>query len=347
MMARYLRVLLILTLGPASASGEPSSDPDTLNGNSGSTGDAALKIVKDRDDAHASERLTQPGSDPWLVSSSVSLFTRPSIVEGFKFSNDTTTDKKSTYGVSTGWTSLLKPQSPFLDGLQLSAAYNVTDKIGTVGLKWNVDFKDVRFLSRSDIDEIAKKPAADYETCVGAPPDTTRVKDCFKKQAAAEDKAYKDATKWRPTFALALGSGWNFDGKDRDKSTATAAFDLAATVDKNTVAVTANAEITNSPPGEMATSYDTKAGGGLQLSETYSGIGKPVTILTGAKLLGCLSSTCGDDSSVEIVVGGGVQIQKATQVGITVKWAGKASSLGEAIGGISFSYTWVPPSSKK
>lgn len=298
-------------------------------------------------DSHASERLSPAGGDPWLVSSSASLFTRPSFFEGIKFSNDTT-DKKSTYSLTISPASLIGGTAWYLDGTQVSGAYNTTDKIISAGLKWNVDLRDLRLVS---IRDIVTEPAKAFDACRENSRQGREIPDaakqiCAKEEGKLQREGYAAATRWRPSLALAIGSGYDVESKRRDKSSAILSADLTNEVGPTTLAVTVNGEWNQLPPDMSMMTYRAHLGGGAQISDTFE-LFRPITIAVGGKLLSCLSETCGTDSSLQVFAGVGIQVQKSIQIGLTLKWNRTGANLRDALtGGIAFSYSFTPPTSK-
>jgi hypothetical protein len=303
------------------------------------------------EDAHSGEHLSQTGGDPWLVSSSASLFTRPSLFEGVKLSNDTTTDDKSTYSLAVSAAVITgRPISPFVDGVQLSGAYDVTDKVVSLGMKWSVDSRDVRLVRSAQIQRIAAEAKRVYEACEPSSTLTRdafeqRLRECEGKENEKRTELYEEHERWRPSFSLAAGSGYSFEEDRRDKSSVNLAADITGPVGPTKLSVTANAEWNQLPPDMDFDAIRSRVGGGLQLQDTLK-FGLPITLAAGGKLFACVSDDCGKDSSLELTVGIGIQIQKTTQVGITVKWAGSDGTFRDAVGGLAFSYSFVPPKSE-
>jgi hypothetical protein len=305
-----------------------------------------LQLVQQAQDAQTGERLSQPGADPWTVASSASLFARPSFAEGLKLSNDTTTDKKSIYSASVG-ASLLRPTSPFLGGLQLSGSYNATDRIVGGAVKWNVDLRDARLMSGADILAISSTPhsarcqAIETAKSTGSPEERAQ---CAHQESHLIEDAYRQRSSWLPSLAVAVATGYNLDSKQRAKSTAAASAELSASLGPTKFVTTLNAEWDQLPPDMSLMSYRSRAGGGVQISDTFQ-LGAPITLLLGAKAFGCLANSCGNDSSAQIVAGVGLQIQKNAQFGLTVQWGSNGNHLRDALGGLAFSYSFTPPSS--
>lgn len=303
--------------------------------------------VRAEQDADAEHHLSQSGGDPWLVSSSASLFTRPSFFEGIKLSSDTT-GKDATYSASIGASAVAGPISPLVDGLQGSAAYNVNGKIVSAGVKWSVDLRDVRLMSASQISEIVAAIKPEFHKCEptpGTPDFNRRLAECVAKQDKRRTELYARATSWLPAISLAVGTGYNTDANRRDKSSATLAADLQGVLGPTTVVATANAEWDQLPPDMSLEAFRSRAGGGLQIADTFDLV-LPFTVTIGGKLFACISNDCGKDSSVEVTAGIGVRIKKSAQLGITGKWAGSGGHIGDALAGLAFSYSFVPPASK-
>lgn len=301
--------------------------------------DARAALVEGQE-AAAPARLSQAGADPWTVESSAALFGRPSFWEAFKLTNDTTTENRSTYGVTASLAGFVGPRSPYLDGLQLTAAAEVTDRVGFVGVKWNLDLRDVRLLSDARVAAIGR--AIDDEIARCRPPDvdTPELQRAFAACIeGAFTRRFTPALDWRPAFAIGAAAGFDADDRRWAERTATAAAELSGGVGPTTLAITVNGEVVRHPASADGP-RSTQAGGGVQLAETFT-LWRPWTIAVGGKVLGCASATCGDHSTLALVLALSVRVSDKQQLGTTLRWEGAGGDLRAAIVGVSFSSSFT------
>lgn len=302
-----------------------------------------LETAAARQSDTAEERNSQPGVDPWLASSSA-LFTRPTLLESIKLSNDTNEDGESVYALATG-VAAFGVDNKWIEGLQINASYNAAARVVSGGLKYNLDLKDVRFMSAEDVDAFGKQIEAgiDFEKCIedelakAGGDIEAAMKVCAAKEDEVIDKLLEERnTDWKPAVALAVGGGYDVENEVAQKFT----VELSGEVKAKKLAITANLDLRRDPADAMAMTEKTwNVGGGPQLSYAFW----KVEVSAGGKFLACLSG-CGDESST-LEFGGqaAYKVSDDYSFGASIKWAGKGSTIGEAIGSLAMSYTFGKP----
>lgn len=331
--------------------------------------------VSESEATDAARRNSQAGVDPWLASS-VTLFGRPTFREAVKLSTEADEDGNTVFGAATSLAQF-GVDNKWIDTLQVNASYTPSSRTVMVGLKFNLDLSDIRFLSEKDFkrqyhDEAARSKTAAMakevlDACkarvpVVAPAATEsggpvragdRIQVNNNDAGAANDEELADLCDVAVVqdaivdsiLAKRKDQHWPKlslavgGGYDReDESWKDFAAELAGEFTLGPVAVTLNADLTHQEDAAlMTTSW--KAGGGPQASITLSDWFEGSA---GGKVLACLSD-CGDDTS-SIEFGGKASFRLTDEYALagSLTWKGTGDDIAEAIAGLAMSYSFGP-----
>ncbi|HEY8211010.1 MAG TPA: hypothetical protein VIG99_26185, partial [Myxococcaceae bacterium] len=155
---------------------------------------------------NAEKRGSQAAPDPWSVSSSAQLFSRPTVGEAFKLSIQGIENGESTLSASISG-SAFKIYDPYTNGLQLSVAYTPTLQATDIGLKWNVSLQDTRTFMLQGIGREA------YEKCLAGYGNRPLTPD---EQAHCADESANAISKKRGEMpAFSVGAAYTKQGPNR------------------------------------------------------------------------------------------------------------------------------------
>jgi hypothetical protein len=343
-LGRTMHALLLVVVGliPTLASaqaGAPAPSDEWVD----------AKLIEESTDT-AYERGSQAAPDPWTVSRSSTLFSRPTLSEAINISTEATEDG-GNYSVAVS-PSAFGAYNRFLDGLQVIGGYSASTQAVSIGLKWNLSLRDIRFFSREDKQLIFNAGQVDFSACQNAvvkrsaqlsvPEFKEEILKCgraeMKAQDEAFDKALNDKWKLRPTFSAGASVTYGFDDERWGKLASNVAMELPISV----VSLVVNGDF-ESDRGEDGLRHP-NLGGSLALSYIPTVLEERVRVAFAGKVLECLDN-CGEESST-VLFGPTLSYafgdEKDSLVGISLSWSGKGASSGDAFLGLSLSHSIGP-----
>ncbi|MBZ4335514.1 hypothetical protein NR800_32425 [Corallococcus interemptor] len=298
----------------------------------------------------ATKRGSEANPDPWSVTNSTQLFSRPTFGELFKVSAETT-ETGSAYQLSGDVWSLFDPFKNRPWGtLQLSGSYAPDTKEASLGLKFNYSTRVAALLSDKVLDTIRERTQEAVDQCLASANVGKRGVTMTDEEEQAFNKSLKYcedtsgtpvvnkdlqvAYGFRPNFALGVAAAHDFDTGRFAKFAVNGSMEVPLVQGFSLIL---NGDVANDR---------VETGGGR--AWTLSGTGAvnyttPIKLeLSGAfKLKGCLTDPCeADGSNFEFGPRIAYPVTKDTVLALNLTWKDTGAGLSDVFSGLALSHSF-------